>query len=195
MVAGCSSRNFPPPPHPPPPFPLQVHTCLPKLAPSCSLVFCLEGVMHSGVLQQAKVQRQHLRLSRQPTPGLAQAHADHQQHSWQEADTFTTMLTKLLHSRTMASNAKAVGMLHNHLAQASSHTFVMTCLLVYKTYHQAAPVQACAPSCNLGLVLAWAFCLCGSLSLSCTSHQRCMQTRPKQHAFLPNIAAASCIHW
>ena len=75
-------------------------------------MFCLTSVR---VLQQAKVQRQHLRLSTQPSQGLAQPHGDQQQHSWQEADTFTTMLTNLAHSRTMASKARAVGMLHHHL--------------------------------------------------------------------------------
>ena len=108
----CSpSPRFPRSPAAPPP----THTHF--SAPSCSLVFCLRGVKHSDMLPQAKVQREHLKLCRQPTPGLAQPHADYQPHSWQEADTFTTMLANLVHSRTTASTAKAVGMLHHHLLQ------------------------------------------------------------------------------
>ena len=116
----CVSQVFPPsPPFPPlpPPPPASPYTCPLRLAPSCSLVFCLRGVKHSGMLPQAKVQREHLKLCTQPTLGLTQPHADYQQHSWQEADTFTTMLTNLVHSRTTASTAKAVGMLHHHLLQ------------------------------------------------------------------------------
>ena len=65
-----------------------------------------------ALLRQSKVQRRHLRLSRQAPVGLGQL--DVQQHSWHqdagEADTFTTMLTNLVRSRTLASTARAIGM-------------------------------------------------------------------------------------
>ena len=153
-------------------------------------MFCLKGFQQSGVLQQAKVQRRHLRLSTQPTSGSPQQpHADYQQHSWQEADTFTAMLANLMHSRASASTARAVGMLHHHLATSSQQPLLVEmCLLVHQTYLQAASTQAYAPCCKLGLVQAWALCLFGYMSLQCLPHQRWMQTRPKQRALLQLVA-------
>ena len=65
------------------------------------------------MLQQSKVNRQHLRLAKLPAIQLAQPdqQQQYQQQGAAQADTFNTMLTNLVHSRTLASKARTVGML------------------------------------------------------------------------------------
>lgn len=73
-------------------------------------MFLLGSVKHGDfVLQQSKVKRQHLRLDQQPALQLAQP--EQQQQGAVQDDTFTSMLTNLVHSRTLARQARAVGML------------------------------------------------------------------------------------
>ncbi|KAL3150565.1 hypothetical protein ABBQ32_000377 [Trebouxia sp. C0010 RCD-2024] len=56
---------------------------------------------------KSKVKRQHLRLDQQPALQLAQP--EQQQQGAVQDDTFTSMLTNLVHSRTLARQARAVG--------------------------------------------------------------------------------------
>lgn len=58
------------------------------------------------------MKREHLKIFSQPSVALSQNSAQ-LQHSWEgsavDPDTFTSMLTNLIHSRRMAVTARAVG--------------------------------------------------------------------------------------
>lgn len=68
------------------------------------------------------MKRDHLKIFALPSVVLSQNSAQ-MQHSWEgsgvEPDTFTSMLTNLVHSRRMASTARAVG------AAFRKHAFVV----------------------------------------------------------------------
>ncbi|DBA79153.1 TPA: hypothetical protein ACH3X1_008985 [Trebouxia sp. C0004] len=67
---------------------------------------------HTFYASKVKVKRDHLNIFASPNVVLSQNSAQ-LQHSWEgsgvEPDTFTSMLTNLVHSRRMASTARAVG--------------------------------------------------------------------------------------
>lgn len=117
--------------------PWTTHVCYALAALYCARLFpqmhatlCLRASSMWLWLRQSKVKRRHLRLAQQHTIDLAEPEQQqHQQQGGAQADTFTTMLTNLVHSRTLASQARAVGMLS--LLQLALRLVVSCLISVY----------------------------------------------------------------
>lgn len=137
---------------------LDSHYPLPPFPPMLAHVL-LGSAKHGGfVLQQSKVKRRHLRLDKQPA--LHWAQPEQQQQGAVQDDTFTSMLTNLVYSRTLARTARAVGMLPLLLQLALQ--LVVLRQLSYQKWALSCPHATCAA------ILHFKFCVAFFQRHSCT---------------------------
>ena len=109
------------------------------------------------------MKRDHLKIFALPCVVLSQNSAQ-MQHSWEgsgvEPDTFTSMLTNLVHSRRMASTARAVGAAFRELTFVVAWPAIFQCSCACCIQHTCLPKCSDAPG-----ILHCAICTRGSNSV------------------------------
>lgn len=137
------------------------------------------------------MKRDHLKIFASPSVVLSQNSAQ-LQHSWEgsgvEPDTFTSMLTNLVHSRRMASTARAVGAAFRELIFVVAHgqqSFQCCCACCLQ--HTCLPQCSDAPG-----ILHCAACSRGSSSvMSMTGRQAWRLAVPQ--AFCLHVMVSSLV--